>query len=276
MLYGKVFAQCAKTVKSINLSAAMVNDACLAYVREGHQELFTPTQKIDVRDSESVLMKCGNYINKIRQASATSPYKSMIFHLDPESIKQAFVGKNLDFLNVKPSTNSENPALKLNRNLQLDSFVNSMFLYFKNPELATEKLLTLKLQELVYILSGSGANTEAIRILGTLYIPEKAAFEEIVKANVFNNLNVQELAHLCARSESTFKRDFRKWYHQSPAKYIKQKRLERAAELLKKTNQPINTIAWDCGFESAAHFSTSFLSFFKVSPRVYRMTQIEK
>tara|TARA_Y100000385_G_scaffold286467_1_gene348529 strand:- start:2597 stop:3040 length:444 start_codon:yes stop_codon:yes gene_type:complete len=147
-----------------------------------------------------------------------------------------------------------------------------MYIYFEYPELITEELMGLKLQELIYVISDFGHNKEALGLLESLYRPMKTAFEKVVEANIFNNLSIQDLAHLTARSESTFKREFRKLYDHSPAKYIKQKRLEKAPHLLKTSDQSISQTAWDCGFENAAHFSTSFLSHFHVTPKEFRMT----
>ncbi|MBL4624272.1 MAG: helix-turn-helix transcriptional regulator [Flavobacteriales bacterium] len=70
--------------------------------------------------------------------------------------------------------------------------------------------------------------------------------------------------------ESSFKRDFKKYFNESPAKYFKNKKLTKAAELLARTSLLISEIAWDCGFENAAHFSTSFTDKYSQSPRNYR------
>jgi len=163
------------------------------------------------------------------------------------------------------------PALKIDHSQLLDSFVTSLLPYFSNPQLANDELLSVKLQELIYILSDSGKNPLATQIIGTLYSPEKIAFEEIISANLYNNLSIKELAHLSAKSESSFKREFKKWYKKSPAKYFKVKRLEKSAELLKGTTHSVSEIAWECGFENAAHFSTSFNSYFGCSPKKFRI-----
>ena len=254
----------------MRLTQAMRDDACLAYIQKGKQEIFSATQKIIAKDNESILMKCGNYIANAINVTPTSQFKSIIFHMDPESIKKAFGDKDLGFLRVDKETAAIDPALKIERNPLLDSFVLSLQPYFDNPTLATESLLATKLQELVYIISDSGKNPIATQIMGTLYSPEEIAFDEIIEANLYNNLSIGEFAHLTNRSESTFKRDFKKWYNESPAKYFKTKRLEKASELLKNTNLQVTHIAWDCGFENAAHFSDSFHTHFGKSPKEYR------
>lgn len=270
-LYGSPFIQYITLKQGCRLPKEMENDACLAYVQTGTQEVYSPTQKLLAKENESILMKCGNYIANFTNISPTSQFKSVVFHLDPESIKRAFGDKDLSFLRMNKADQPINPALKIDRSELLDSFVTSLTPYFDNPKLANDELLSVKLQELVYILSDSGKNPLATQIIGTLYNPEKIAFEEIISANVYNNLSIKELAHLSARSESTFKREFRKWYDMSPAKYFKTKRLEKAADLLKRTALSVSEIAWKCGFENAAHFSASFNSCYGSSPKRFRI-----
>ena len=57
----------------------------------------------------------------------------------------------------------------------------------------------------------------------------------------------------------------------SPAKYIRQKRLEKAATLLKSTSLRIADIAYDCGFVDQAHFSKLFQRAYSLSPSSYRL-----
>jgi AraC-like DNA-binding protein len=186
-------------------------------------------------------------------------------------IKKAFGEQELSFFRVKRSGIRLDPALKIEQNELLDSFVNSMMPYFDHPNLVREELLLLKLKELVYILSDSGNNEIVSQLLGTLYTREEIEFDEIIKANLFNNLSISELAHLTAKSESSFKRYFTKYYKESPAKYFKIKRLEKAAGLLKDSSLLISEIAWDCGFENAAHFSDSFRAYFGKAPKIFRV-----
>ena len=159
-LFGHVFAECFTLDQDFRLQREMRDDACLAYIQEGKQEIYSPTQKIQAMDRESILMKCGNYIANFRDVTPTAQFKSVVFHLDPEAIKKAFDDKDLDFLRVDKSKVARDPALKMEQNELLDSFVSSMMPYFDKPQLAKDELLLLKLKELIYILSdnitGSG------------------------------------------------------------------------------------------------------------------------
>lgn len=269
-LYGHVFAECFTLSEDFRLPRVMRDDACLAYVQEGTQEIYAPTQKLVASDNESILMKCGNYIANFKNVTPTTQFKSVVFHLDPHAIRQSFGNRDLSFLANNKNSENVDPALKIDRSTLLDSFVNSMMLYFDNPKLVGDELMAVKLQELVMILSDSGKNAVATQILSTLYNPEQIAFEKIINANLYNNLSISELAHLTNKSESTFKRAFKKYHKESPARFFRSHRLRKAAQLLSETNISISEIAYDCGFENVAHFSTCFSEEYVKSPRTYR------
>ena len=57
---------------------------------------------------------------------------------------------------------------------------------------------------------------------------------------------LEDLAHLSNRSLSSFKRDFQKYYNESPSRYIKNKKLEKAAELLKSSSLNLTDILFEC------------------------------
>lgn len=271
MLDGHPFAQCFSISSDIRLKQEMNNSACLGYILEGRQEFYGPTEKLIATDRESILMKCGNFLATVANTTEAEPYKSVVFHLDPETIKKAFEGKDMSFLTIKKEDAPKNPAMKIAKNQLLDSFVESMMPYFDQPELGSEELLAVKLQELVIILSQAGENVLATQLLGTIRTPTQIRFEDVIEANLYNNLSIPELAHLTASSESTFKRLFKKYYQESPAKYLRTKRLEKSRKLLRSSELSVSEIAWDCGFENPAHFSTTFSSSYGMSPKEFRL-----
>ena len=126
---------------------------------------------------------------------------------------------------------------------------------------------------MVTILISSTHDPLVSYIFGTINSREHLEFDKVIEANIFNNLSIPELAHLTNRSESTFKRDFKLYYKESPAKYLKTQKLEKAAELLRTPSLQVSEIAWECGFDNVAHFSTSFTKQFGLPPRLYRENQ---
>ena len=275
-LYGKPFVKRFTISQEYRLPQEMDDDACLTYVQEGSSQLISGTKSIFVSTKESVLMKCGNYMVIGNDVSPISPQKGLSFHFDSESIKKAFGSRDLSFLRREPSTESADPidpTVALGHNELIDGYVQSLDPYFDNIEMIKEDLLAIKLVELVTILINSTNDPLVSYIFGTINSQEHFEFDKVIEANIFNNLSIPELAHLTNKSESTFKRDFKLYYKQSPAKFLKTQKLEKAAELLKSLSLPVSEIAWKCGFDNVAHFSTSFTKQFGLAPRLYRENQ---
>jgi AraC-like DNA-binding protein len=142
--------------------------------------------------------------------------------------------------------------------------------------LVNEEILVLKLKEIILLLSQT-RNVEAIQIiLSQLFSPTTYIFKQIVEAHLFSQLTIEELAQHHNLSVSSFKREFAKHYNDTPANYIKTKKLERAVELLVISDERISEIAFKCGFNDLANFTRSFTNKYNISPTKYRLNQNDK
>ena len=95
--------------------------------------------------------------------------------------------------------------------------------------------------------------------------------EEIMQNNYAFKLTLAEYAKLTCKSIPTFKRDFKKIFKDSPAKWVMKKRLKLAAELLQNTSLSVGDITFECGFENQTHFSRVFKEKTGMSPLQFRM-----
>ena len=272
-LYGKPFVQCFTISKEYRLPRELRDDACLNYIAEGSTQVISGTKTFSIGSGESVFMKCGNYMVISEGISPISPQKALTFHFDFESINKAFGSRDLSFLRRTTTRESIDPTVALGQNELIDGFVQSLDPYFNNKEMIKDDLLEVKLVELITILINSTNDPLVSYIFGTIESHERFEFDSVIEANIFNNLSIPELAHLTHRSVSKFKRDFKLYYKESPARYLKTLKLEKASELLRTSSLQVSEIAWDCGFDNVAHFSTSFTKQFGLSPRVYRENQ---
>ena len=86
-------------------------------------------------------------------------------------------------------------------------------------------------------------------------------------------MNVFSLHFLISEGHLTVRQ--KKHYNSSPARYIRQRRVEQAAQLLRSTSLRISDIAFDCGFADLAHFSKTFQKNYGQSPTAFRLNQLD-
>jgi AraC family transcriptional regulator len=89
------------------------------------------------------------------------------------------------------------------------------------------------------------------------------------------NFGLPELASLCGLSRSHFASAFRQTMGVPPHRWLLMKRVNRAKELLYKTQVPVSQIAAECGFADQAHLTRVFKKAFGVGPAGWRRDRQE-
>ena len=83
-------------------------------------------------------------------------------------------------------------------------------------------------------------------------------------------LDVPALARAALSSRAHFIRSFKQAYGETPHRYLQRRRIERATELLRGTEQSVTEICLAVGFRSVGSFSAAFRSVVGESPVAYR------
>ena len=91
-----------------------------------------------------------------------------------------------------------------------------------------------------------------------------------VSAHYGEEVRVADAAQLVPCSESHFMRWFRQMTGQSFVAFLKEYRLNAAAEALHTADDTVLTIASQCGFENLSYFNRAFKAHFGMTPREYR------
>ena len=81
---------------------------------------------------------------------------------------------------------------------------------------------------------------------------------------------VSDLAASCGLSRSYFARAFKATIGQSPHRWLVHRRIERAGELLERTDISISRIAAACGFADQSHLTRRFHAIVGLSPAAWR------
>jgi AraC-like DNA-binding protein len=94
--------------------------------------------------------------------------------------------------------------------------------------------------------------------------------KDLADARYFEALDVDDMARAAGLSRAHFSREFRRAFGESPHQYLLTRRLERAAALLRTTDNSVAEICFSVGLASVGSFTTSFKRTFGKSPTAYR------
>jgi AraC-like DNA-binding protein len=93
---------------------------------------------------------------------------------------------------------------------------------------------------------------------------------DLADARYAEPLNVDDLAAAAGLSRAHFSREFRRAFGVSPHAYLLTRRLERAAALLRYTDNSVAEICLAVGLQGIGSFTTSFKRAFGKTPTEYR------
>ncbi len=95
-------------------------------------------------------------------------------------------------------------------------------------------------------------------------------FLRCIEQHYPEDLTLEDIAESASVSKSECLRCFNLTLQTTPYKYLMEYRLSKAAELLKKTDQPVSDISACVGFHQVSHFGKCFKEKTGYSPREYR------
>jgi AraC-like DNA-binding protein len=93
---------------------------------------------------------------------------------------------------------------------------------------------------------------------------------DLADAHYSAPLDVDDLARAAGLSRAHFSREFRRAFGESPHAYLLTRRLERAAALLRTTDNSVAEICMSVGLQSVGSFTTSFKRAYGSTPTEYR------
>ncbi len=275
-LFGKTLFSWVTIEQLVQMHTPMPeNEAGFVYILKGSCVSYSETDELNIATNQAVLAKCGN-----------STFRTLIYGGSPEysAISVRFHKDVLEKLyNDSPSPffkKSERPltvnSVLIESNELISQFAKSLIYYFDNKELLTEELLVLKLKELIVLLLQTENAPKVLEIMNNLFERKTFEFKEVIKAHICSSVNINELAQLTNHSLSSFKKEFKRIYNDTPSNYIIGQRIEKVAELLPTSNDTISNIAYSCEFKTLAHMSRVFKAKYGVSPTEYRLNFSDK
>lgn len=140
--------------------------------------------------------------------------------------------------------------------------------YLKND---IEQMNALSYSDAPYILKANKFFTILTKLCKNISensLAEKIA--EFLAENYRQNISIDMLCRRFSFSKNHIINTFKSSFGQTPIAYLNFIRLKRAEELLITTSEPIETIAFHCGYPSYSHFYRQFIRKNSISPEAFR------
>jgi AraC-like DNA-binding protein len=251
------FKMTSDVVKSkVNLGMNM-----FSFLQVGKKQVHFAGTSVAVNQDQSLLLKKGNWLWTELLDTEVVYYCKLFFF--SEKILKEFLEK---YKKNRQIEKHQKPYFLIKNDTYITSYLNSLSTIGKGSSVLMESLLAVKFEEIMlYLINKYGSSFELY--LQSLIIKETSPFKKIVESKIHSNLKLEEIAFLCNMSLSTFKRYFIREYNVSPGKWLKDKRLQKAKEILEEGHLKPSDIYLDFGYNNLSNFSTAFKNNFGFSPK---------
>lgn len=101
---------------------------------------------------------------------------------------------------------------------------------------------------------------------------------EYIRVEYTNPIKVEDLASICHMSETHFRRVFEAHINMSPIDYINLIRVQRACDIMRRSDDSMDMVAQKAGFATTSTFNRNFKKFLNTSPYQWKINpeNIEK
>ncbi|MGH1385649.1 helix-turn-helix domain-containing protein [Kordia sp.] len=231
-----------------------------SFLQVGKKQVHFAGNSVAVNKDQSLLLKKGNWLwTELLETEAVYYCKLLFFS---EKVLKEFLEKHTK---ATQTLTDEVPYFVIRNDAYITSYLNSLATINEAPAIFMENLLSVKFEELLLYLINKYGNTFKL-YLESLIVQETSSFKKIVESKIHSNLKLEEIAFLCNMSLSTFKRHFIKEYKVSPGKWLQNKRLQKAKEMLEQGDCKPSDIYLDFGYNNLSNFSIAFKNKFGFSP----------
>jgi AraC-like DNA-binding protein len=187
------------------------------------------------------------------------PHKTVVMHLSTERLRSFY-----EKIKLRPAVPVTPKIMQFSNHPLLASCMASLIPYFDMEESFPEDIASIKIAEAITILRT--IHPEIDTVLANFEEPGKIELHSFMEKNFMFNMPMEKFGYLTGRSLTTFKRDFKRIFNNTPQKWLTQKRLELAHyQLAEKRRKPVD-VCYEVGFENLPHFSYAFKKHFGYAP----------
>lgn len=258
---GEIFHRCYSDRNMI--CEEKVTEHMLAFIFSGEMVVYNSSEKVTVHAGEAAFIRKNHLVHKIKQPIGTTPFSGVFLHLDCRLMKQVATLITVPEIEVDEKLDRQ-LYIPIEKNDFISGYFRSLDKYFTEGNTPSRELMKVKLQEMLIILLEQ--KPQLVPMLFDYTPTWRTDLMEFMDNNYLSELSIEEFAHYSGRSLSSFKREFAELSGgETPTRWIKRKRLDKAMAMLKK-GIAVSDVYIQVGFKNLSHFSTAFKKHFGITP----------
>lgn len=243
-----------------------------AVILSGQKTIYTDSGNHYLNPGDGFFAQKGSYLFSDGLSSDNKQFSSLIFFIKDHFLSD-FLKKHAHLANGTSSPDSCPDIMKIEGSPLLKSTVESTLPYFSHETRHTKELLKLKADEILLHVIESDRTKYFLNFLKRIYSGRKKNLINLMEENFSQPLNVEEFARISGRSLTSFKKEFKTVFNESPKQWINRKRLKHAHSLLATTEKNVTQVCFDVGFENISYFTQLFKKHFGQTPKQLQKDQ---
>ena len=251
-------------VRKDKLCEKMVQEHTLFHLVSGELDVQTPEGVVHLRKGDTCFLRRNHRVDKEKRPAGGEAFNGIFLHLNTDFLRRL----KDDCRIVVPSETNRRTAHKnvfmLPRHPFLEGFFQSLMQYFNADRYPSKELMDSKLREAVFVLLQLCPGLTPV--LFDFAAPYKIDLHNFMEDNFRSDLTVEQFAHFAGRSLTSFKNDFTAVFHNTPQRWLTQRRLQEARRLMEDNGETASDVYLKVGFKNLSHFSTAFKKEFGFPP----------
>ncbi len=237
----------------------------ISLVLSGEQRIRTfDDELIRVQAGQLAIISRGLYFVS-DLLSGKKPFESLLFYFDTTSVQQ-FLAK----ATVTEAHPQRSPGhLVLPTSVAVSQLAQQLFRLGQDSPDLPDSYLEVKIQELLLLIYAQSSAQVLTDLFMRMAVPRRRQLRPFMEQHALKPLKVTDYAYLTGRSESTFRRDFKSQFRESPQQWLREQRLNRAAELLQTGRHSVTEVAQLIGYDNTSYFIRAFRQKEGQTPRQY-------
>ncbi len=199
-----------------------------------------------------------------------NPFEALIFFFD-----EALIDEYIKIAKWEDYQPTCMPFMVMKRTQSIDTYIDTLQKLYKNSG-RHNPITRSKLLELLHLISLTEQGRDFGHAIFCMRHKQKQSIKELMNANFDKPLGIADYAYLSGRSVSSFHRDFKRLYNQSPKKWLIERRIEKAIQLIDQKEWSITSLAFEVGYKNVSHFIKAFRQKVGISPKQYHLEKRRK